>query len=424
MSKALHLLSVVGAVVLWAAAGGFGGVAEAGQAPQGGEVTIKGNVVCSRATIPTPWDGTSQGSEHIPVVFAFEGTPEIAAAVVEIMDKCWPPQGLDVEAAQKVMEEWSSRLAYYVAPGPLTDKLHKEVEWGSQVLALRGVLYEKDGRKWIAVSEYQQTSIDYPAKMLAPDKPFVVSDGKPLVLKVSDTLTLKCVPVPAGRFLQGSPFYQQRYQDEFPHEVVLTKPFYMSETPVTQEMFQAVMGTNPSSNIGPQFPVERATWPEILEFCRTLSEINRRTVRLPTDAEWEYAARVGTSNPCFTAKYAGQISGAGVKENPQPVKTMQPNAWGLYDMLCGGWEITADYKADNVRERQVDQKGPALGDSSIQTNSNGPMHKARGGYHYSFIRPNMHGAAGEDGSLWEGGVPIFRIVVEVQPPAQAAPARP
>jgi formylglycine-generating enzyme required for sulfatase activity len=423
MSKVLCALSVVAAAMLWMVVGGFAGAAETGEAPQArGEVTIKGNVVCNRATLATPWDGTSQGGEHFPVVFAFEGTPEIAATVADLMGKYWPPEGLDVQAAQKLLGEWSRRLAYYVAPGPLTDKIHKEVEWGSQILALSGVLYERDGRRWIAVSKYEQASISYPAKMLAPDKPFVRPKAKPIILKVSDTLTLTCVPIPAGRFLQGSPFYQQRYQDEFPHEVVLTKPFYMAEIPVTQEMFQAVMGKNPSDHKGPQFPVERATWSDIFEFCRILSARNGRTVRVPTDAEWEYAARVGTSNPCFTQRYADQISAAGVRENPQPVKTMKPNAWGLYDMLCGGWHMTADYKADNVREKQVDQKGPALGDSTIQMSSAGPMHKSRGGYHYSFIRPNMHGAVGEDGSIWEGGVPIFRVVVEVEPPAQSAPA--
>jgi formylglycine-generating enzyme required for sulfatase activity len=423
MSKLLRVLSAVAVVVLWAA-GGVGRAVEADPVRQVHEVTIKGNVVCNRATMPAPWDGTSQGSEHIPVVFAVEGTPAIAATVADLMDTCWPSEGLDVEAAQKLSDEWGSRLAYYLAPGPLTGKIHTEVEWGSQILALTGVLYEENGRKWIAVSQYEQASIDYPAKMLAPDTPFVMPDEGPLVLEVNDTLTLNCVPVPAGRFLQGSPFYQQRYQDEFPHEVVLTKPFYMSETPVTQEMFEAVISKNPSDSVGPRFPVERATWTDILEFCRILSEGNGRTVRVPTDAEWEYAARVGTSNPCFTEKYAEQISAAGAKENPQPVKTMRPNAWGLYDMLCAGWHITADYKADNVRVKQVDQTGPALGDSTIQTNSTGPMHKARGGYHYRFIRPNMHGAAGEDGSLWEGGVPIFRIVVEAEPPTEAAPAGP
>ena len=376
------------------------------------EVTIKGNVVCNRATLTNPWDGTSQDSQHFPVMYAVEGRPEIATARDEIMRTRWPAKGLDVAAAQRLLEAWRGRLTYRLAPGPLTDKIHKEVEWGSQVLALTGVLSEREGQRWLTITSYEPTTVAYPAQMLAPDKPFVVPHAPPVVLKVSDALTLTCVPIPAGRFLQGSPFYQQRYQDEYPHEVVLTKSFFMSETPVTQEMFEAVMGKNPSTTVGPQYPVEKATWPDILEFCRRLSEKNGRTVRVPSDAEWEYAARVGTSNPCFTEKYADQISAAGDKSNPQPVRTKQPNAWGLYDMLCAGWHITADYKADNVRVKQIDQKGPPRGDPSIQTNGNGPMHKARGGYHYRFIRPNMHGAAGEDGSLWEGGVPIFRVVVE------------
>jgi formylglycine-generating enzyme required for sulfatase activity len=379
---------------------------------QTAEVTIKGNVLCNRATIPVSWDQTSQDANHVPVIYAFAGTLEITAQVNEIMDKVYPAKGLDVESAQKFLHEFTAHLEYFVAPGPLTAKLHREVEYGSQILALTGTTYEKDGRKWINVTHYEPTTLTYPAKMLAPDKPFVMPNKKPLLLKIKGNLTLKCVPIPAGRFLQGSPFYQQRYQDEFPHEVVLTKPYYMAEIPVTQEMFEAVMGENPSPVQGPQCPVEGATFTDVMEFCRILSAQNGKKVRLPTDAEWEYAARVGTSNPCFTAKYKDQISEAGVKGNATPVKSQKPNAWGLYDMLCGGWHLTSNYKADNARVREVDPQGPPRGDRSIQTGSAGPMHKSRGGFHYSFIRPNMHGAVSEDGGLWEGGTQIFRLVVE------------
>lgn len=404
---------------------------------QPAEVTIKGNVVCNRTTVPVPWDQTSQDADHYPVMYAFEGTPEIAAQLNEIMDKYWPETGLDVEAAQKFLDEFTARLRYNVAPGPLTDEIHKKAEWGSQILSLTGTLSEKDGEKWISVTKYEPAAVTYPARMIAPDRPFVMPDKEPITLKIGDSLTLKCVPIPAGRFLQGSPFYQQRYQDEFPHEVVLTKDYYMAETPVTQEMYEAVMGKNPSPGKGPQCPVETVPWADIAEFCRIVSEKNDMKVTIPTDAEWEYAARVGTSNPCFTEKYMDQISTVGVatrvkaKASPSaestaarvdtieysttPVRTMKPNAWGLYDMLCGGWEVTSTYKFDNARAKEIDPQGPPRGDSSIQTDNFGPMHKSRGGYHYSFIRPNMHGAISETGGLWEGGTAIFRVIVEAEP---------
>ena len=189
----------------------------------------------------------------------------------------------------------------------------------------------------------------------------------------------------------------------------------MSETPVTQEMFEAVMGRNPSRSRGPRFPVSDVPFADILEFCKRLSEQNHVTVRLPTDAEWEYAARVGTSNPCFTEKYQDQISETGGKPNHTPVRTKKPNAWGLYDMLCGGWHVTGDYKSDNVRVRQVDPKGPDARDKTVHGDATGKLHKTRGGPHYDHIRPNIHGAATDIGTIWEGGSGIFRVVVEAGP---------
>jgi len=183
------------------------------QPPTGPEVTIKGNVLCHRAIMTSPWDGTSLDQDHYPIVYAVEGTPEIDATVADLMKGYWPARGLDVRAAQQLNGAWSQRLAYRIAPGELADIIHKDSEWGSQLLALTGVLYEKDGQRWIAVNKYEPTTVTYPAPLLAPDTPFVLPKGDPIALKVTDTLTLTCVPIPAGNFLQGSPFYQQRYQD-------------------------------------------------------------------------------------------------------------------------------------------------------------------------------------------------------------------
>jgi hypothetical protein len=377
------------------------------------DVTIKGNVLCNRATDTKPWFWDPKDGDHTPIIYALEGTPAIAEQVRNIMAR-YPDRGLDVEDALRIQDLFDRHLKYFIAPGPIADKIHKDVEAGSRLLALTGRIAEKDGKRWITVTRFEPAKVNYPAKMLAPDQPFTAPGKEPLLLKISEKLTLKCILLPAGRFLQGSPFYQRRYQDEYPHEVVLTRPFYLSEIPVTQEIFEAVMGKNPALSKGSRFPVERAAFADIREFCHIVSQKNGLTVRLPTDAEWEYAARVGTSNPCFSEKYTDQISETGSKPNTTPVQSRKSNAWGLYDMLCGGWHVTGDYKADNVRVRQVDPKGPAVTDKDVHRDATGLLHKTRGGRHYDHLRPNIHGAAGDNGTIWEGGSPIFRVVVETR----------
>jgi formylglycine-generating enzyme required for sulfatase activity len=375
------------------------------------DVTIKGNVLCNRATDAKPWFWDPKDGDHTPVIYALEGTPAILEQVRKIMES-YPARGLDVDDALKIQDQFSKHLKYFIVAGPIADKIHKDVEAGSGLLALTGRISEQNGKRWITVTRYEPAKVNYPERMRAPDQPFATAGTEPLVLKISDKLALKCVLLPAGRFLQGSPFYQRRYQDEYPHEVVLTRPFYMSEIPVTEEIFEAVLGKNPVESKGPRFPVERTPFADIMEFCRVLSRKSGVTVRLPTDAEWEYAARVGTSNPCLTEKYQDQISETGSKPNTTPVQSKKPNAWGLYDMLSGGWHVTGDYKADNVRVRQVDPKGPAANDTTVHRDATGRLHKTRGGRHYDHIRPNIHGAACDNGTIWEGGAAIFRVVVE------------
>ena len=404
------------------------------------EVTINGNIMCSRVFVPPM--GTDDKHTWPMVLIALGGTPEIDAVVSDLMRQYWPSNNvLDCDTARKLDEAWCAKLKYYITPDPDNQALHKkyEVEYGSWYMRVTGVTSQKDGTNWITISkaalvkDYAKENFVPPA-MLLPDKPLAKAGDKPLMLSITNRLSLKCILLPAGNFYMGSPFYQIRYQDEFPHTVTLTKPFWMSEIPITQEMFESVIGRNPSLNKGPQMPAELVSIADIKEFCRVLSETNQRKVRLPTDAELEYADRVGNSNPCFDERYRDQFSHCAPKPREglkaEPVKTKQPNAWGLYDTLCCGWTTDGDYKSCNFREDQTDPTGPTKPIQKYRDPpggplpTSGPLYKSRGGWYYDKVRPNQHGANKANGGYYEG-TPIFRVVVEATPEeiAEMAKAR-
>jgi formylglycine-generating enzyme required for sulfatase activity len=299
------------------------------------------------------------------VLFALDGTAEVRAEVDRIMKECYPDKGLDAEAAQKVMDRFAARLKYYLdpdSPALKGDKNRGKNHYcqAATASAVTGVVAERGGKRWLAATKVEATKLKYPDRMRQADRPFVKPDKEPLTLTVNDQLALKCVYVPPGKFLMGTPFYMWPFfQEEYPHLVTLTKGFYVAEVPVTQEVYEAVMGNNPSVVKGPQLPVQNPPFADVKKFCALLSERNKRAVRLPTDAEWEYAARVGTSNPGFSEKYAEQnSSGADGFKAPLKVKSKKPNAWGLYDMASCWWEITADKGMYNVRHAEEDPRHP------------------------------------------------------------------
>jgi len=402
-------------------------------APKGTQVTIKGPAMCARQCYLK--QGAFDGCPYV-AMYAIDGPPEIKAQFDDVIDKFCPERGLDADQAAKLLQVFDERLKYYLVPGPLVNPGHSEIDYPSHVWSVTGTVFEQDGKKWIAPSKIEDAKITYPARMLVPDKPFVMPEKEPLILKVTDTMTLKCIKIPPGRYMRGSPFYEHpRWQDEYPHEVVLTKPFYMAETPITQAMFEAVVGTNPSKKTarpwkqysdpgfaerfrhkqpddGPDFAVENATWAEIQKFCQALSEKNGRKVRVPAEGEWEYAARVGMSGPCFHEKYIEQRSYVADGEGRcEPVKRHKPNAWGLYDMVKSGWELVSDYKLDNVREKQVDPQGPSR--QAAANHGSGPLRRTKGGSYYDDTHLNLHGACDESGNN-EEGLMIFRVVVEAE----------
>jgi formylglycine-generating enzyme required for sulfatase activity len=208
--------------------------------------------------------------------------------------------------------------------------------------------------------------------VLAKLDPATKSSPASLTLDLGKGVTMKLVRIRPGKFMMGSPDSEQgRGNTESPqHEVVITKPFYMGVTEVTQAQYEAVMGTNPGQFKGPMNPVESVPWDEAVEFCRKLSGKTGKTFRLPTEAEWEYACRAGTKtrfsfgdSESVLGDYAWYKSNSGGKTNP--VGQKKPNAWGLYDMQGNVWEWCADWLGPYSSKASVDPQGADPGGARV-----------------------------------------------------------
>ncbi len=191
---------------------------------------------------------------------------------------------------------------------------------------------------------------------------------------IRNSIGMKLKLLPAGRFVMGS---DKGEPNETPHEVTLTKPFYLGVHQVTQEQYERVMGHNPSHFIGEKDPVEQISWTDAVEFCRKLSdsfaELDAgRAYRLPTEAEWEYACRAGTTtefefgdDDSQLGNYAWFWGNAG--SLPHPVGKKQPNAWGLYDMYGNVFEWCQDWYDEGYYKNSLtdDPQGPPLASDRV-----------------------------------------------------------
>lgn len=218
-------------------------------------------------------------------------------------------------------------------------------------------------------------------------------------------ISLEMVLIPAGKFMMGSPESEKGHKNEEKlHEVILTKPFYMGKYEVTQEQWEAVMGGNPSKIKGGKFPVTNVSWEDCQEFVKKLNLKTNEGYRLPTEAEWEYACRAGTSTAYFfgdniTKADANVDWGTTIKV----VGGYKPNAFGLYDMHGNAWEWCEDWKVDYPAKAVADPKGPATGKSRL----------LRGGSFYdgaSWARSSFRGEYAPNDSFFNDGFRLARTV--------------
>ncbi|MBF0527977.1 MAG: formylglycine-generating enzyme family protein [Deltaproteobacteria bacterium] len=188
--------------------------------------------------------------------------------------------------------------------------------------------------------------------------------------KFTNSLGMEFVLIPAGKFMMGSlPSETDGDTDETRHQVTISRPFYMQTTEVTQGQWRALMGNNPSKfkDCGDDCPVESVSFNEILDFISRLNDKEGGAeYRLPTEAEWEYAARAGNTGAyCFgndtdkLDEYAWYSNNSGGRTHP--VGRKRPNAWGLYDMHGNVWEWCRDRYGNYPSKPVTDPQGPSRG---------------------------------------------------------------
>jgi uncharacterized protein (TIGR02996 family) len=176
----------------------------------------------------------------------------------------------------------------------------------------------------------------------------------------TNSIGMRFAWIPPGVFLMGSPESEPEREDhETQHLVRLTKGLWLGVHPVTQAQWEAVMGTNPSRLKAADMPVEAVSWADCQEFCAALDQREGRHCGLPTEAEWEYACRAGTTTPFHfgevlngtqancrgTSPYGTEEQGPSLGHTTA-VGAYWPNAWGLWDMHGNVWEWCQDWHTD------------------------------------------------------------------------------
>ena len=200
-----------------------------------------------------------------------------------------------------------------------------------------------------------------------------ISNGSDIIEVKVRNVTFEMVKVKAGTFVMGCTSEQGNDcdSDESPyHKVTISKDYYIGRYEVSQELWEAVMGNNPSKFVGFDNPVEMVNYNECLAFCSELSRLTGKQFRLPTEAEWEYAARgghqatvsayAGSSIPDNVAWHSGNSA-----SKTHTIGQKSPNELGIYDMSGNVWEWCSDWYKLYPRDAQTDPTGPAYGSYRI-----------------------------------------------------------
>ena len=273
--------------------------------------------------------------------------------------------------------------------------LSYEVNGNELIINYTGTLLQStDAVNW---TEIASASSPYKVK-ISDKKLFFCAKGetsKNMTIPLSDTVSLDMIWIEPGTFIMGSPEDELgRYSNETQHQVTLTKGYWLGKYEVTQAQYEAVMGTNPSYWKGANLPVDIVSWSDAMDFCAKLTASEKAAGRLPngyeytlpTEAQWEYACRAGTTTALNSGKNLSdkdrcpEMNEVGWYDGnfalkTHPVGQMKPNAWGLYDMHGNVFEWCLDWYEENYPTSAVtDPTGPETGEYRV----------LRGGSYYDY----------------------------------------
>ncbi len=285
--------------------------------------------------------------------------------------------------------EWAEEAAGYKAGGLRVKILGMQGRWRDvldDLKQLEGALDDSEDSPWRRKIMLARAELEKDAELLVENIPADMPhdiDTETLTIDMGGEVEMNLVQIPAGEFMMGSRLSPEELKERYGgnaeyftrehprHRVSITQPFYMGETQVTQEQYEAVMGENPSEFKGLQRPVDNVTWYDAYEFCRRLSAHTGLTVRLPTEAQWEYACRAGSesvfsfgdkvedlhlygnyADASTDFEWSDRDHDGGYAETA-PVASFRPNAWGLYDMHGNVWEWCRDWYEDYDSEGET-----------------------------------------------------------------------
>jgi formylglycine-generating enzyme required for sulfatase activity len=325
---------------------------EIGQPPRKGSGIIRSHDVPQRQ--PPGNTGPAVKPDSIPMIYAVGAVIVIGLVVVVAMTQQSAPRD---HASQTRQSEPALKPSPSPETPPSAPSAKNTVSEQSPIVPVPAV----PRKTTELLNETRKSALEN-----AQPTPPVEHAQREISLDVGGGVKMELVLILPGQFEMGSDDGNPNVRPV--HTVKISRSFYMGKYVVTQTQYEKVMGKNPSHFKGENLPVEMVSYIDADEFCKKASKLAGKPIRLPTEAEWEFACRAGTKTKFNTGENEAALEQAGwfkgnSEDRTHPVGLKRPNAWGLYDMHGNVWQWCQDWYGEDyyVKAPAEDPRGPTQG---------------------------------------------------------------